>query len=140
MRQAALVLVFAAFAFAANSQLTILPQAGLENSTTKISYNNLPWFSPVMQAQPQLSLRADYKFKNGFRPFAGLSTSRSLVSYNFNDPETGMTAYRASLGKILLQLQAGLLYNTKPILFNKQGSGSTSSKTETATRETGSSC
>ncbi len=140
MRHAILVLVFAAFAFAANSQLTIRPQAGLENSNTKISYNNLPYFSPVSQLKPQLSLRADYKFKNGFGPFAGLSTSRSLVNYNFNNPETGMTAYQAALGKMQLQLQAGLQYSTKPIFFNKKSSTNKSSKTRLSEATTANTC
>jgi hypothetical protein len=137
MRRLVLVLAFAAFAFAANSQLTIRPQAGLENSNTKISYNKLPYFSPMTQLQPQLSLRADYKFKNGFGPFAGVSTSRSLVSYNFNNPENGMTAYRAALGKMLLQLQAGLQYTTRPLVFNRKSSPK-SSKTSSSEKTTSS--
>src|SRR6266498_5705860 len=115
MRHAALVPMFAALVFAANAQLTIRPQAGFENSNTKISYNNLPYFSPVNQLRPQIGLRGDYKFRNGFGPFLGLSTSSSLVDYNFNDPESGMNSYRASVGKMQLQLQAGLQYTTKPI-------------------------
>jgi len=138
MRHAALVLMFAAFVLAANSQLTIRPQAGLENSITKISYNNLAYFSPSDQLQPQLSLRADYRFKKGFGPFAGLSTSRSLISYNFSDPENGMTAYKASLGKMQLQLQAGLQYSSKPIFFKQQGSVDRSSKTGASKNNTNS--
>ena len=136
MRRALLVLAFAAFAFAANSQLTIRPQAGFENSNTKISYNKLSYFSPIAQLQPQLSLRADYKFKSGFGPFVGLSTSRSLVSYNFNNPENGMTAYRAALGKSLLQLQAGLQYTTRPLIFNRKSSSNKSSKTNSSEKTT----
>ncbi len=138
MRRALLVLAFAAFAFAANSQLTIRPQAGFENSNTKVSYNNLSYFSPIAQLQPQLSLRADYKFKNGFGPFVGLSTNRSLVTYNFNNPESGMTDYRAALGKTLLQLQAGLQYTTKPLIFNRRSSSNKSSKTSSSEKSTNS--
>ena len=126
MRRAVLVLSFAAFYFAANSQLTILPQAGLENSGTKIKYNNLPYFSPVSTLQPQFGIRANYKLKNGFGPFLGLSTSRMFVNYNFTDPENGMTNYRASLGKTQLQLQAGLQYSTKPISLNRKNQESSS--------------
>jgi hypothetical protein len=121
--------VFAGLIGTANSQLTILPQAGLENSTTKISYNNLSYFSPISQLQPQLGLRADYKFKNRFGPFIGLSTNRSLVNYNFTDPESGMTNYQTSLGKMQLQLQAGLQYSTKPLLFNRKTPNKTSKTT-----------
>ena len=122
MRHAVLVLAFAALTLAAKSQITILPQAGIDNPISKIKYNNLSYFAPLNQLQPQLGVRADYKFKNGFGPFVGLATSRSSVNYNFNDPENGMTAYRASLGKTQLQLRAGLQYSTKPILFNRKSS------------------
>ena len=134
MRCPVLIAAFAGITLTANSQLTILPQAGFENSNTKISYNNLPYFSPLAQFQPKFSLRGDYKFKNGFGPVAGISTSRSLVSYYFNDPEKGMTEFSASMGKIQAQLQAGLQYTSKPIFFKKQTPGSTTSGAKTAER------
>jgi len=129
MRCPVLIAVFAGITLTANSQFTILPQAGFENSNTKISYNNLPYFSPVTQMQPKFGLRADYKFKNGFGPFAGISTSRSLVSYSFTDPEKGMTEYNASMGNMQAQLQAGLQYTSKPIFFKKQISANKTSRT-----------
>src|SRR5258705_5011701 len=115
MRNALLLLVFVVFGYAANSQLTLRPQAGIDNPVTKVSYNDHPYFSPLSQLQPQFSVRADYKFKQGIGPFIGLSTSRSVVNYKFNDPENGLTAYRASLGKMHLQLQAALQYSTKAL-------------------------
>jgi len=134
MRCPVLIAAFAGITLTANSQFTILPQAGFENSNTKISYNNLPYVSPVTQMQPKFGLRADYKFKNGFGPFAGISTSRPLVSYSFSDPEKGMTEYNASMGNMQAQLQAGLQYTSKPIFFKKQTSASKTSKTvETTT-------
>lgn len=136
MRCPVLIAVFAGITLTANSQLTILPQAGFENSNTKISYNNLPYVSPLTQVQPKFGLRADYKFKNGFGPFAGIATSRSLVSYDFIDPEQGMTEYNASMGKMLAQLQAGLQYTSKPIFFKKQTSTSKTSKTAETTTST----
>jgi hypothetical protein len=138
MRRLVLVLVFVALVTAANSQLTIRPQAGLENPKTKISYNNLGYFSPITQVQPQFSLRADYKFKSRFGPFAGVSTSHSLISYNFSDPENGMTAYKASLANTQLQLQGGLQYSTKPIYFKKQTPTNKTSKAKSAEKSTNS--
>src|SRR5215467_1512706 len=129
MRCPVLIAVFAGMTLTANSQFTILPQAGFENSNTKISYNNLPYFSPLTQVQPKFALRADYKFKNGFGPFAGISTSRPLVSYSFTDPEKGMTEYSAAMGKIQAQLQAGLQYSSKPIFFKKPTSKTSKAKT-----------
>ena len=136
MRHAVLVLAFAAFAMAANSQLTIIPQIGLENPNTKISYNNLSYFSPVNQLLPQIGFRANYKLKNGLGPFIGLSTSRSAVNYSFTDPENGMTTYDASLGKTQLQLQGGMQYSTRPIYFKQKGPG----KSSTTAAETSGSC
>lgn len=142
MRRAVLVLASAACVCAAKSQsdshrITVLPQVGLENPSTKISYNNLSYFSPVDQLQPQFGVRANYKFKGGFGPFLGLATSRSGVSYNFTDPDNGMTAYHASMGKTQLQIQGGLQYSTKPIYF-KQKSSTTTAKA--ASSEKTSSC
>src|SRR4030095_8922225 len=97
------------------------------------SYNNLSYFSPLTQGAPKFGLRADYKFKSGFGPFAGIATSRSLVSYDFTDPEKGMTEYNASVGKTLAQLQAGLQYTSKPIFFKKQTSASKTPKTAETT-------
>src|SRR5689334_11869 len=131
MRCPVLIAAFAGITLTANSQFTILPQAGFENSNTQISYNDLPYFSPLTQLQPKFSLRADYKFKNGFGPFAGISTSRSLVSYYFDDPEKGMTDYSASVGKMQAQWQAGLQYTSKPIFFKKQSSTGSASSPKT---------
>ena len=142
MRHAVLVLILAAGVTAANSQsashrFTLLPQAGLENPITKIKYNNLSYFSPMNQVKPQLGMLASYKFKNGFGPFIGLSTSRSLVTYNFSDPENGMTNYEASLGKMQLQIRTGLQYTTRPIVLSQK---STASSAKTGTSEKTSSC
>ena len=140
MRNALLLLVFVVFGYAANSQFTLRPQAGVENPVTKLSYNDHPYFSPVFQLQPQLSVRADYKFKIGLGPFIGVSTSRSIINYNFNDPEAGLTDYKASLGKTKLQLQAGLQYTTKALNLNKPTAKKTSSKTESSKNNSESSC
>ncbi len=129
MRCPVLIAVFAGIALTANSQFTLLPQAGFESPNTKISYNNLPYFSPLAQLQPNFGLRADYKFKSGFGPFAGISTSRPSVNYSFTDPEKGMTEYNASMGNMQAQLQAGLQYTSRPIFFRKQTSASKSPKT-----------
>jgi hypothetical protein len=138
MRRQILLLMFAAMAFAANSQFTLRPQVGFENSNTKISYNNLAYFSPITQFQPQFSLRGDYKFKSGFGPFAGLSTSRSVINYSFNDPEKGMTAYNASMDNAQLQLQGGLQYTSKPILLSKKNS--TNKTSNKSAEKTSSNC
>ena len=125
MRQTALLLVIAVLGYAASAQFTLRPQIGIENPVTKISYNDLSSFAPISQFQPQFGVHADYKFKGGFGPFIGLSTSRSTVEYSFTDPEKGMTDYHAELGDMLLAFQAGLQYSTKPLQLTKNKTTST---------------
>jgi len=137
MRQTALLFVIAVFGYAANAQFTLRPQIGIENPVTKISYNDLPSISPVTQFQPQFGVHADYKFKGGFGPFIGMSTSRSTVEYAFTDPEKGMTDYNAELGDVLLAFQAGLQYSSKPFNLTKPKTTSTTkSKSECTENKT----
>ncbi|HYK55615.1 MAG TPA: hypothetical protein VEV15_03990 [Flavisolibacter sp.] len=126
MRKTALLFVIAVYGYAANAQLTLRPQTGIEIPATKISYNNLPSFKPACQSLAQFGLRADYAFKGGLGPFVGLFTHRPSVNYNFNDPEKGMTAYNATVGDLQLQVQAGLQYSTKPLLLSKKTAAVTS--------------
>ncbi len=125
MRKTALLFVIAVYGYAANAQLTLRPQTGIEIPATKISYNNLPSFKPACQSLAQFGLRADYAFKGGIGPFVGLFTHRPSVNYNFTDPEKGMSAYEAAVGDLQLQLQAGLQYSTKPLLLGKKTSAVT---------------
>lgn len=122
-------------AVAANAQLSILPQIGLENSRTTIQYNELSSFAPLgRHFSPQLSVRMDYKFKKGHGPFVGLGTNRSVVSYNFSDPETGMNLYTASANNLRLRVEGGYQFSTKKIYFNKsKSSNSATNKNKTVT-------
>ena len=87
MRSVALSGLFIVSAFAMNAQkLSLTPQVGFENSRTSVNYNGLGSFAPLGGGfDPQVSLRLDYKFKQGFGPYIGASTSRSAVLYGFND-------------------------------------------------------
>ena len=135
MRRTALLFVIAVFGYAANAQFTLTPQAGLEIPSTKISYNNLHYMKPQGQSSGQFGLRADYQFKGGFAPFAGIVTHRPLVSYNFNDPKMGMTDYTSTEGDLMMQLQAGLQYSTKPISLGKKTSTAKTSAQKTSTTQ-----
>lgn len=120
--------------YAMNAQkLSLTPQVGFENSFTKINFNELGSFAPLGGAfSPQVSLRLDYKFKQGFGPYVGVSTSRSIVLYSFNDIENGMSLYNATKGNMQLRMEAGYQFTTNPIVFNKSkytSQGSTSQKT-----------
>ena len=89
MKLAALpCLLFLLIGSAANSQLSLLPQIGFEQSRTKVQYNNKDIFKPFAEGNIQASLRADYRFKKGHGPFVSIASSPafrfafSLFYYN----------------------------------------------------------
>ena len=132
MRSLALSGLFIVSALAMNAQkLSLTPQVGFENSRTSVNYNDIGSFAPLGgEFNPQVSLRLDYKFKQGFGPYIGASTSRSGVLYSFNDIENGMNVYAATKANMQLRMEAGYQYTTKPIFFNKakQSTGGSTSK------------
>jgi hypothetical protein len=129
MRTAALVLfTFVAFCLTADAQrFSLLPQVGFENSKATISYNGLRSFAPQgVKFSPQGSLRLNYTSKQGHGFFAGVASSRSIVSFSFTDPEKGMTDFIATTGNMQLRLEGGYQFNTKPLLL--KGSNKDTSK------------
>ena len=130
MRSIALTgILFIASAIAMNAQkLSLTPQVGFENSKTSVTYNNLPSFAPLGgEFNPQVSLRLDYKFKQGFGPYLGVSTSRSVVSYSFSDIDNGMNAFSATKANMQVRMEAGYQFTTNPISFNGSKSRASSS-------------
>ncbi len=127
MRNAALTLCVVALSYAAAAQkFSLLPQVGFENSKTKISFNDLASFAPLgVKFSPQASLRLNYSSKQGHGFFLGVATSRSVVSFSFTDPETGMNNFIATTGNMQLRMEGGYQFNTKPISLNgaKQPAG-----------------
>jgi hypothetical protein len=130
-------MMLVAWAYATSAQFTLLPQIGIENPVTKISYNNLPSFDPLTTQQLNLNLRADYKFKGGFGPYISIGTNRSGVNYSFADPETGMKSYTAKAGNMQLLLNAGIQYSSPSIPLGKQQS---SGKQKMTGKNTGKNC
>ena len=127
MRTAILLCLFAVFGYMATAQLTLLPLVGLENSRTKVDYNDLSSRTGCMKAYPQVGLRLDYKFKNMHGPYIGLATSRSIVEYKFSDPDNGMNEYSNARGNTQLSMEAGYQLSTKPIYFKSKSSSTASS-------------
>src|SRR6187431_1065703 len=134
MRSVALSGLFIVSALAMNAQkLSLTPQVGFENSRTSVNYNNLGSFAPLGgEFNPQVGLRLDYKFKQGFGPYIGASTSRSGVLYSFTDIENGMNTYAATKANMQLRMEAGYQYTTKPIFFNKAKQSTGTSKTKSS--------
>ena len=125
-------------ALAMNAQkLSLTPQVGFENSKTSVTYNDLQSFAPLGgEFNPQVSLRLDYKFKQGFGPYLGVSTSRSVVLYSFSDIDNGMNAFSATKANMQLRMEAGYQFTTNPISFN----GSKNSSASKARSSNKSSC
>ena len=116
-----LLLLFVVSGFAANAQFSLVPQMGVENPLTKMTYNDGSLFIPLQhQLAPRFALRADYKTKQGHGAFLGIATSKSGVEYNFSNPETGTTNYIATVGDMQVRFEGGYQFNTKPIFFKKQ--------------------
>lgn len=144
MRNAAFtILCFVAFGYAANAQkFSLLPQVGFENSKTSISYNDLRSFSPQgIKFSPQVSLRLNYSSKQGQGFFLGVANSRSVVSYSFTDPETGMNDFTSTTGNMQLRLEGGYQFNSKPIPLNRsKQSSANSAKKSSSSYSSSSSC
>lgn len=128
-------ILFIASSVAMNAQrLSLIPQVGFENSKTSVNYNDLGSFAPLGgEFNPQVSLRLDYKFKQGFGPYLGVSTSRSVVAYSFSDIDNGMTLYTATKANMQLRMEAGYQFTTNQLFFNKARSGKSSASKSKAT-------
>lgn len=137
MRSVALSGLFIVSSLAMNGQkLSLTPQVGFESSKTTVNYNSLGSFAPMGSSfDPQVSLRLDYKFKQGFGPYVGASTSRSGVLYNFNDLEHGMSVYSATKANMQVRLEAGYQFTTNPILFKKANKPATTSTSKPAAKK-----
>ena len=129
MRPIILICLLVISGYIANAQFSVLPQVGFENSRTSIQYNEHSSFSPLGASfSPQAAIRLDYKNKQGNGPYVGIGTSRSIVKFNFQDPQTGMNSYTASKGNMQLRLEGGYQVSTRPFYFKRSGVSNTSSK------------
>jgi hypothetical protein len=125
MRTAALTLLsFVALGYAAKAQkFSLLPQVGVENSKTTIRYNSSPSFSPAGSIfTPQVSLQIAYRSKPGHGFFLGAATSRSMLAFNFTNPENGMNDYKATVADMRLRFEGGYQFSSKPIYFKGRNS------------------
>ncbi|MDQ3681768.1 MAG: hypothetical protein M3352_01690 [Bacteroidota bacterium] len=125
-------LLFLLIGSAANSQFTLLPQIGFEQSRTTLEYNEEDEFKPLgVQGNLKASLRADYRFKRGHGPFVSIGSSPAMVKINFTDPETFKDNYQANKSSLQWQLEGGYQLTSKPIYFKKPVGENTTLKTST---------
>jgi len=127
MRKAALTsLVFVACGFATNAQLSVTPKVGIEQAFNCVKYNNTSCINPISpNISPQISVRADYLFNKVHGPFVGIASNRSLVTYEFTNPETGYKEFTSSQGDWKLRLEAGYQVSSKPISLGKKAKPTT---------------
>lgn len=121
MRKAALAgLVFVASGFATNAQFSVTPRVGIEQALTCVKVNDNSRISPMSSNfSPQVGLRADYLIDKKHGPFVGIASSRSIVTYEFTNPETGDKNFTSTQGDWKLRLEAGYQVSTKAISLKK---------------------
>ncbi|OQP40856.1 hypothetical protein A4H97_14705 [Niastella yeongjuensis] len=127
MRKAALAgLAFVACGFATNAQFSVTPRVGIEQAFNCVKYNNTSCINPISpNISPQVGLRADYQFNKTHGPFVGIASNRSLVNYEFTNPETGDKEYSSARGDWKLRLEAGYQVSSKPISLGKKAKPTT---------------
>ena len=134
MKPAAFTGVLVLFAtISAKTQLSFLPQLGIDRTKTSVSNNNAPSFSPMgTQGNFKANLRADYRFKKRHGPYAGIGTAPGAVAFNFTDASNVSNGFTATQNALQLKLEGGYQYTSRPINFkkSKQSSAKTSSNTE----------
>ena len=131
MRKAALAsLVFVACGFATNAQLSVTPRVGIEQAFNCVKYNNTSCINPISpNISPQAGLRVDYQFNKTHGPFVGIASNRSLVTYEFTNPETGDKEFTSSQGDWKIRLEAGYQVSSKPISLGKKAKPTTTVST-----------
>ena len=122
MKPAAFTGVLVLFAtISAKTQLSFLPQLGIDRTKTSVSNNNAPSFSPMgTQGNFKANLRADYRFKKGHGPYAGIGTAPGAVAFNFTDASNVSNGFTATQNALQLKLEGGYQYTSRPINFKNQ--------------------
>lgn len=137
MRLALPSLLFLSIGTAANAQLSVTPQIGLENSQISLRNNGSSFSSLGSALAPRASVRFDYRFKKGHGPYVGFGTSPGVTTVSTRNPEAIMSNYSTSLGSPNLRLEAGYGFSTKPINLQKP---SFTTETKTVTKQVKTRC
>jgi hypothetical protein len=138
MRHAVLPgMLFLLIGSAANGQLSIQPQVGLEQSITSFSFNNSSFSSLPNQLEPKGAVRLDYKFKKGHGPFMSIGSSPGVSSVHFDGFDNVQNQYTTTVGSTQWRLEGGYQYTSKPINLKKGSSQKTTAVTKTTTNTAG---
>lgn len=107
-------------AITANTQLSFLPQIGLEQSKTSVRVNELPSFSPLgSKGSLKANLRMDYRFRKGHAPYISIGTAPGAVAYTFTDASAAANNFGAAANSTQWKFEGGYQYSSKPINFKK---------------------
>ncbi len=117
----------------ASAQLSILPNVGIERSSSSFSINDFRYSPVATQLAPKASVRLDYRFKTGHGPFVGAGTSPALVDINFRDAATVKDNFTTTTKQLQWRLEGGYQY-TSPAIFFKKKPASTSTVTPSVRR------
>ncbi len=120
---------------AANAQLSIQPQIGLEQSKTSFSFNNSTFSSLPNQLEPKGAVRFDYKFKKVHGPFMSIGSSPGVSSVHFSSFDNVVNQYVSTVGSMQWRLEGGYQYTSKPINFKKGSSQKSVAATPKTTTE-----
>ena len=127
MKPAAFTGIFLLLCAFVHAQFTLLPQAGFDNTSTRVNYNNSLNFSPLSgQTDFKASLRLDYKFKGGHGPYALVGTSPAVINLSFKTPSDAMNELKSSASSLQWKLEAGYQYTTKAIRLTNNSAKSSS--------------
>lgn len=137
MKPAAFTGIFLILCAFVHAQFTLLPQAGFDNTSTRVNYNNSLNFSPLSgQTDFKASLRLDYRFKGGHGPYALVGTSPAVINLSFKSPSDAMNDLKSSASSLQWKVEAGYQYTTKAIkLTNHSAKSSKPQKSSVSTVE-----
>ena len=125
---------------ASHAQFSLLPYAGFEQANNSLRYGS-GFSASDVNGNLKAGLRADYRLKGGHSPFVNFTTSPAPVSFRFDRAGSLLNAADAVRGNLQFRLEAGYLYNSKPIqLGKKKGTTPPAVETVTVTSTRKSSC
>jgi hypothetical protein len=125
----------------ASAQFSITPQVGFEQAKTSLLYNGQPSFSPLgWQGALKASLKANYRFKKGFGPYASIGSSPAVVAFSFANPSDALTNYKATTQSLQWRVEGGYQFTSKPLLLKKGSAKNVAAKVAQPTQYKRSSC
>ena len=122
---------------AANAQLSVTPQIGLENSQISLQQNGSSFSSLGSALAPRGAIRFDYRFKSSHGPYVGFGTSPGVTTVSSALPDAFLNQNTTSISSPKLRMEAGYGFSSKPVRLQKP---SYTTEIKTVTREVRTRC